>query len=137
MIIHIRNMYYRVCDNFQRVTTKKDFLKMPLSDRKCEVELYEDCRSRKLLEVCGCVPWELPLTFQVTLQQHYSLYRYIYNVRREKGAAQKAETVSRNDTRRVSTLLTNFSYTLHLLRSVLSQLQISDNRANKHQIQRY
>ena len=44
----------------KRMTAKEDFLKMPLKDRNCEVELYEDCRTRKLLEECNCVPWELP-----------------------------------------------------------------------------
>ena len=44
----------------KRMTAKPDFLKMPFKDRKCEVELYEDCRTRKLLEECGCVPWEVP-----------------------------------------------------------------------------
>ena len=43
----------------KRMTAKKDFLKMPLKDRNCEVELYEDCRTRKLLEECNCVPWEV------------------------------------------------------------------------------
>ena len=33
---------------------------MPLKDRQCEVESYEDCRTRKLLEECNCVPWEQP-----------------------------------------------------------------------------
>ena len=40
------------------------FLEMPLAQRNCEVELYEDCRTRKLLEECNCVPWEMP-GFQV------------------------------------------------------------------------
>ena len=43
----------------KRMTAKKDFLTMPLKDRNCEIELYEDCRTRKLLEECRCVPWEL------------------------------------------------------------------------------
>ena len=43
----------------KRMTAKEDFVKMPLKDRNCEVELYEDCRTRKLLEECDCVPWEL------------------------------------------------------------------------------
>ena len=43
----------------KRMTAKEDFLKMELKDRKCEVELYEDCRTRKLFEKCKCVPWEL------------------------------------------------------------------------------
>ena len=50
----------------KRMTAKEDFLKMPLSDRNCEVELYEDCRVRRLLRLCNCVPWELSW-FQVEL----------------------------------------------------------------------
>ena len=44
----------------KRMSAKDDFLKMSLEDRKCEVELYEDCRTRKLLKECNCVPWEVP-----------------------------------------------------------------------------
>ena len=43
----------------KRMAATEDFLKMPLKDRNCEVELYEDCRTRKLLEECNCVPWEV------------------------------------------------------------------------------
>ena len=50
----------------KRMTAKKDFLKMSLKDRNCEVELYEDCRTRKLFEECNCVPWEAP-GFQVQI----------------------------------------------------------------------
>ena len=49
---------YKMTD-VKRMTAKEDFLKMELKDRKCEVELYEDCRTRKLFEKCNCVPWEL------------------------------------------------------------------------------
>ena len=48
----------------KRMTAKEDFLKMPLQDRSCEVESYEDCRSKKLLEECKCVPLQIP-EFQV------------------------------------------------------------------------
>merc|ERR1712016_404511 len=48
---------YQMTD-VKRMTAKEDFLKMPLKDRNCEVELYEDCRTRKLFEYCNCVPWE-------------------------------------------------------------------------------
>ena len=51
----------------KRMTAKKDFLTMALKDRNCEVELYEDCRTRKLLEKCNCVPWEVS-RFQVPNQ---------------------------------------------------------------------
>ena len=44
----------------KRMTAKDDFLRMPLKDRKCKVELYEDCRTRTLFEECNCVPWEVP-----------------------------------------------------------------------------
>ena len=49
---------YKMTD-VKRMTPKEDFLKMALEDRNCEVELYEDCRTRKLFEKCNCVPWEL------------------------------------------------------------------------------
>ena len=47
-----------VMSDIKRMTAKEDFLKMELKDRKCEVELYEDCRTRKLFEYCNCDPWE-------------------------------------------------------------------------------
>ena len=50
--------------NVKKMKAKTDFLKMPLKERNCEVELYEDCRTRRLLELCKCVPWEVP-AFQV------------------------------------------------------------------------
>ena len=52
----------------KRMKAKDDFLKMPLEERKCEVELYEDCRTRNLLETCQCVPWEVP-GYQVRCHQ--------------------------------------------------------------------
>ena len=43
----------------KRMTAKEDFLRMELKDRNCEVEVYEDCRTRKLFEKCNCAPWEV------------------------------------------------------------------------------
>ena len=43
-----------------RRTATPDFLKMQKGDRGCQVELYETCRTRKLLEKYKCVPWEMP-----------------------------------------------------------------------------
>ena len=55
----------------KRMTAKEDFLKMPLKDRNCEVEFYEDCRTRKLLKECNCFPWEVPgQGYQVYLLKH-------------------------------------------------------------------
>ena len=44
----------------KRMTAKSDFLEMPFNEKNCEVELYEDCKTKKLLEECKCVPWEVP-----------------------------------------------------------------------------
>ena len=52
----------------KRMTAKDDFVQMPLKDRSCEVELYENCRTRELLKECNCVPWEMP-GYQVKLHQ--------------------------------------------------------------------
>ena len=57
----------------KRMTAKEDYLKMPLTDRNCQVELYEDCRTRKLLEECNCVPLEMS-AFKV----HYSPRKVIH-----------------------------------------------------------
>ena len=43
----------------KKMTAKDDFLGMPLNDRRCQIESYEECRTRKLLEACNCVPWEV------------------------------------------------------------------------------
>ena len=45
----------------KRLTATEDFLMMPLKARKCEVELFEECKTRRLLEECKCRPWEVPL----------------------------------------------------------------------------
>ena len=52
----------------KRMNAKEDFLSMSMKDRNCEVELREDCRTRKLLETCQCVPWEVP-GYQVRCHQ--------------------------------------------------------------------
>ena len=44
----------------KRMKATEAFLEMPLVQRNCEVHLYENCRTRKLLRECNCVPWELP-----------------------------------------------------------------------------
>ena len=51
----------------KRMSAKADFLKMAFQGRSCEVELYDDCRTRKLLEECKCKPWEVP-GFEVRLR---------------------------------------------------------------------
>ena len=44
----------------KRMRSKAAFLNMPMKDRKCNIELYKNCRTRMLLEECNCVPWEVP-----------------------------------------------------------------------------
>ena len=51
----------------KRMSAKDDFLEMPLKERNCKIELYENCRTRKLLEACDCVPWEMP-AYQVLVE---------------------------------------------------------------------
>ena len=43
----------------KKMTATSDFLNMAFEDRKCEFESYEDCKAKKLLQNCGCVPWEV------------------------------------------------------------------------------
>ena len=45
--------------NVKRIAAKNDFLNMPLEVRNCGTEAYQECRTRKLFEMCKCVPWEL------------------------------------------------------------------------------
>ena len=52
----------------KKMTAKEDFLMMPLEDRNCNVELYEDCRTRELLKECKCLPLEMS-SLKVTVQK--------------------------------------------------------------------
>ena len=49
----------------KRMTAKSNFLKMLFKDRNCDVEEYDDCRTRKLLTACDCAPLEVS-GFQVS-----------------------------------------------------------------------
>ena len=42
----------------KRMKALPDFLEMPLAERRCEVERQQDCKTRRLLQQCACVPWE-------------------------------------------------------------------------------
>ena len=48
-----------VMTDVKRMKVTEDFLEMTLRDKHCKVELYDDCRIRRLLETCECVPWEV------------------------------------------------------------------------------
>ena len=89
---------YQMTD-VKRMTAKEDFLKMPLKDRNCEVELYEDCRTRELFEHCGCAPWEMSF-FQVC---SFSKNINYLSSRTWRYVIQKGETASRRTLLRLST----------------------------------
>ena len=84
--------------DMKSMTAEKDFLKMSLKDRNCEVELYEDCRTRKLLEECNCVPWEVP-GFQVKVDANVII---AFPPRAWRYVVQREETASRGIPPRVS-----------------------------------
>ena len=43
----------------KRMRATRDFLGMDQGARNCELETYEECRTRHLMDKCRCVPWEL------------------------------------------------------------------------------
>ena len=47
----------------KRMTASSAFLDMPYENRGCQVELFQDCRTRRLLEACKCVPMEVQESF--------------------------------------------------------------------------
>ena len=44
----------------KKISAKEDFLGMSSTDRHCEIENFEECRTRKLIQECDCLPWEMP-----------------------------------------------------------------------------
>ena len=44
----------------KKMTSKKDFLSMDFRDKSCVNDLYEECKAKKLVQECGCLPWEMP-----------------------------------------------------------------------------
>ena len=68
----------------KRMRSTDAFLEMPLAQRNCKVELYEDCRTRKLLAGCNCVPWEMPgsqvtiLNPKISLSQSFFFFSLFY-----------------------------------------------------------
>ena len=83
----------------KKMTTKEDFFKLPLKERGCEADLYEDCRTASLVKECNCVPWELP-GFQVgdTLKDLKIFFFRIW-----RNAVPKAETVLKSTPLKPST----------------------------------
>ena len=83
----------------KRMTTTEDFLKMPLKQRNCKVELYENCRTRKLLEGCECVPGEVApyeVRILIIFQNHFSSCRIWRNALLRAGTALKRTSPKRS-----------------------------------------
>ena len=65
--IHIKTLssYHGFGEGSYKMTMLKaikgtnDFLAMSERERNCAVEDFEECRNKKLRELCQCVPWEL------------------------------------------------------------------------------
>ena len=43
----------------KRMTSTNAFLNMPFKHRGCNVELFQECKTRRILEKCKCVPAEV------------------------------------------------------------------------------
>ena len=43
----------------KRMTATNAFLNMPFKHRGCNVELFQECKTRRILEKCKCVPAEV------------------------------------------------------------------------------
>ena len=77
---HFGGWIYKMTD-VKRMRAQDAFLEMPLAQRNCEVELYEDCRTIKLMGECNCVPWELP-GYQVRPSRSYvKMCKYSFSYR--------------------------------------------------------
>ena len=51
---------YKMTD-VKKMTATDDLLNMSFDDIDCDAhEVYEDCKTRNLLELCDCVPGEMP-----------------------------------------------------------------------------
>ena len=73
----------------KKITAKGEFLGMPFKDRLCEIEAYEECRTRKLLEECKCLPWEATKTGH---QVSFTFTSENLSRRASRSAIQKEET---------------------------------------------
>ena len=45
--------------DIKKMTATKSFLGMPVEAKRCQVEPYEECRTKALEKTCNCVPWEI------------------------------------------------------------------------------
>ena len=57
--VHFGGGTFKMTD-VKKMTASEDFLGMSHTERKCDIELYEDCRTRRLFKDCNCAPLEVP-----------------------------------------------------------------------------
>ena len=58
--------------NFKWMNGTESFMKLSNEEKDCQIESFDECQSEKIAKQCGCVPWQLKLTYpaghQVRLQ---------------------------------------------------------------------
>ena len=86
----------------KRMTAKKEFLKMSLKDKNCEVELYEDCRQESCLRNATVLLGRC-LVFRYKFIQVLFKYTNCYSSRGWRYVGQPAETALRGTPQGVST----------------------------------
>ena len=71
--------------SLKKMTGTENFLKMSETTKKCQNEVFEDCKTRFLTansqKVCGCLPWAL--TTAVTKVEKYnvvSFFLFLFNI---------------------------------------------------------
>ena len=57
----------------KRMTATPAFLDMYREDRKCDIERFQDCRTRNLLNACNCTPGELQEYLETQKQKYGGL----------------------------------------------------------------
>ena len=49
--------------NFKWMNGTESFMKLSNEEKDCQIESFEDCQREKIAKQCGCVPWQLKLTY--------------------------------------------------------------------------
>ena len=67
-------------DSLKQMTGTAGFMSLPDDQKRCQIELFEDCQRSKfvgqLQETCGCIPWAIAKdkhTEQVTLKLNVNI----------------------------------------------------------------
>ena len=85
----------------KKMTAKSAFLEMPMKDRNCQLQPFEECRTKALLEKCQCSPCEI-VAIKASRNCQLSIEHFYFIVRVETSAHQKEENASRKTLCRTS-----------------------------------